>query len=219
MVTRGRPAFAAEALDCYRSQTYDDRELIVVDDADEPSFPNKPLEKCVYIRMNERWTIGAKRNLACEFATGDFIAHFDDDDYSAPDRIEDQLARLVADDRLRMIGYNGMIFAEHDGAKAYKYRGGAVIGASLFYSRSFWKENRFPDLQIGEDGHLIGIAARSGALSFSDAWDVLRNQPLMISWLHAKHTTERNIVPDENNWRVCARPEQATDIFGRKVYR
>ena len=38
MPTRGRPAFAQRAIDCFLRQTWEEKELIVVDDLDNRSF-------------------------------------------------------------------------------------------------------------------------------------------------------------------------------------
>ena len=38
MPTRGRQAYAIDAVSCFRCQTYPDKELIILDDADNPSF-------------------------------------------------------------------------------------------------------------------------------------------------------------------------------------
>jgi Glycosyl transferase family 2 len=45
--------------------------------------------------LDKRHTIGAKRNLACEEARGEIIAHWDDDDWHAPDRLRYQTQALL----------------------------------------------------------------------------------------------------------------------------
>ena len=39
MPTRSRPPLSQVALDCFLAQTYEPRELVIIDDEDDPSFP------------------------------------------------------------------------------------------------------------------------------------------------------------------------------------
>ena len=48
-----------------------------------------------YFRSAEGATIGEKRNLACDLATGELILHWDDDDWYAAWRIEYQVWSLL----------------------------------------------------------------------------------------------------------------------------
>jgi glycosyltransferase involved in cell wall biosynthesis len=58
-----------------------------------------------YIHFGIKHSIGAKRNLGCEAARGEIIAHWDDDDYSAPGRLEDQVRRILTSGKA-VTGYN-----------------------------------------------------------------------------------------------------------------
>ena len=51
-------------------------------------------DRIVYLRRDQRSSVGVKRNLACEHAEGELIAHFDDDDWYAPNRLSIQVAAL-----------------------------------------------------------------------------------------------------------------------------
>ena len=64
--------------------------------------------------------IGAKRNYGCERAAGDVIAHWDDDDYSAPERLADQVQRLLESGKA-VTGFHSMRFT--DGVRWWKYEG------------------------------------------------------------------------------------------------
>src|SRR5678816_1554718 len=112
MPTRGRAEWARKAVECFQSQTWPDRELVIVDDADCPSFAEPPEGEGIrYHQMFRQMTIGAKRNIAVSRAAGDIIIHFDDDDWSAPERMEDQVTRLVASG-VGLTGYHSMIFED-----------------------------------------------------------------------------------------------------------
>jgi glycosyltransferase involved in cell wall biosynthesis len=98
--TRDRCALLPRAMESILNQTYDNLEVIVVDDASRDATPeviNRYRDKFKnfkYIR-NDRPYEGAKaRNIGVTNATGKYIAFLDDDDEWLPRKIESQLAFL-----------------------------------------------------------------------------------------------------------------------------
>jgi glycosyltransferase involved in cell wall biosynthesis len=75
------------------------------------------------IHLPGRPTIGAKRNIGVEAATGEVVAHFDDDDWSAPGRLEEQVRRLVSSGA-SVSGFRSMKFT--DGLRWWKYEGSRI---------------------------------------------------------------------------------------------
>jgi glycosyltransferase involved in cell wall biosynthesis len=53
------------------------------------------LRKLTYTHLAERISIGAKRNLAVQQATGEIVVHWDDDDYFREHRISAQVAPII----------------------------------------------------------------------------------------------------------------------------
>src|SRR5438094_9881235 len=93
MPTRNRRPLAAQAVAYFLRQDYPNRELIVVDDGDESVADLIPDDARVRYRyLDHRLSVGAKRNLACELSRGELIAHWDDDDWMAADRLSRQVA-------------------------------------------------------------------------------------------------------------------------------
>ena len=157
MPTRGRPAFARRAIDCFLAQTWPAKELCILDDGDAPSFAAPPPRNLPirYERMMRRLSVGAKRNVLCSRAAGDIICHWDDDDWSAPDRIEDQVLRLASSPS-GLTGYHSMAFYTETGEKFYyRNRPGYALGTSLMYTRDFWRAHCWPDLNVGEDNAVV----------------------------------------------------------------
>lgn len=87
---------------CFQAQTHPDLELIVVDTGAAPSpfFTSKSFkdDRVTYLWQAQHQTIGEKRNLAIQHATGDIICHFDDDDLYAPEYIATMVACMEAED-------------------------------------------------------------------------------------------------------------------------
>ena len=195
--TRGRPHFAHRALDCALRQTAGDYvlEIHILDDLDAPSFFNAPDFNGVHYHISERrMSIGEKRNRLCELASGDIIAHFDDDDYSAPGRISDQLERLMSSGAM-LTGYNEMVFECDDGA-CWLHSGDKdyAIGTSMMYRREFWKANLFPagagrpvDF-VGEDTVFLAAARRIHSVAAAPAGE------MMLARIHGGNTATKKPV-------------------------
>jgi glycosyltransferase involved in cell wall biosynthesis len=140
----------------FQAQTWPNKELVILDDLDARSFPGPLIGKAgiQYHLMQGRHRLGAKRNLAVSRATGEFIAHWDDDDYSAPERLEEQMLRLL-ETHAQITGYHSMIFMDEFNRKAWLYNNTSrpyCIGSSLLYRREYWQEHRFNEnIACGED--------------------------------------------------------------------
>lgn len=122
---------------CFCSQTYEPKELVVVDTDGPPSefllsrakedprlvyrhydvadFRQEPCEsdstasmpwlrsqaicKDSLAETRQAWSLGLKRNIACQLARGDVFAHFDDDDLYAPTYLETMVVHILEAER------------------------------------------------------------------------------------------------------------------------
>lgn len=154
MPTRGRQQWAREAVAMFEAQAYHEKELIIADDIEDPSFPDGINRRNIYYSRATRRPLGAKRNLANSWATGQIIMHWDSDDIYTPDRMEHQVSLLLASGT-DLIGYYAMPFVESDGLmRRGEYRGfpDYCIGVSFTYWRDAWERNPFPcDREVCED--------------------------------------------------------------------
>jgi glycosyltransferase involved in cell wall biosynthesis len=87
-----REAFLPDALRSYRQQTYPNRELVVVNDGDPLSSVASDVRVVNLPRRPARWTIGEKRNVGIRYARGEYLATWDDDDVSLPERLADEVS-------------------------------------------------------------------------------------------------------------------------------
>lgn len=174
------------AMQSWRQQTYRHKELLIISEsgADRRSLP----DDVRYVEIAPGSTIGAKRNLGCELAHGEIICTWDDDDYSAPGRIVDQVERILKTGK-PVTGYNPMRFT--DGRTWWQYRNGHEhygVGTSLTYRKDWWRVNRFPSLQLGEDNVFVAEARARGAIVSVDAGD------LMFATIHSGNTSPRSLT-------------------------
>ena len=95
--TFNRRPFIPIIIKCFENQTYsrDKMEWIIVDDGTdkiEDLVAHLPYVK--YFKYDEKMTLGKKRNLCNEKATGDIIVYMDDDDYYPAERVKHAVETL-----------------------------------------------------------------------------------------------------------------------------
>jgi hypothetical protein len=100
IATRNRAPYLRESIDSILNQTFQEFEVIVVDDGSEDET-RKTIEEIADPRVRyfyqEATGISSARNLAADRSLGFFTAVHDDDDLMLPDRLEVSLAVLTAD--------------------------------------------------------------------------------------------------------------------------
>ena len=101
MVTRERDTLARKSIECFRQQSYPHKELVVIDDGEDKRLEHwvRSLEdqSIAYLRLpDEKRSLGELRNLSIQKACGQYIAQWDDDDLSHPDRLLIQMSAMAA---------------------------------------------------------------------------------------------------------------------------
>ena len=156
MPTCDRRRFVGRAIRYFLEQDYPNRELVVVDDGADCVADLIPADPRIrYVRLPNRHTIGAKRNLACEQARGELVVHWDDDDWSAPSRLCYQVEMFASQD-VDVSGLSALFFCDPTTDRAWRYEYPAdrrpwVADATFCYRRRFWEEAPFPDTSFGID--------------------------------------------------------------------
>lgn len=188
LLTRNRRPWLPWSLRCAQYQTYRNREVLVISSGDPVDDLIPPGVR--HLHLSGKPSTGTVRNAGCEAASGEVIAHFDDDDFSHPRRLEDQVRRLISSGK-PVTGYRSLRFT--DGLSWWLYSGapGYALGTSLVYRRDWWERNRFPDLMVGEDNAFVGRAR--GALVSVDAGE------MMWATIHTGNTSPRRLKG--NQWR------------------
>src|SRR5262249_46637430 len=151
----------------------ENRWLLIWDTGERPS--NYCEDKISYgcnPRLRDR-SVGMLRNLAASDAhEADILIHWDDDDYSHPNRIAEQVA-LLQSSGAECVGYREMLFCDTRLAEfreseytfqlrprneAWIYKHGHpkyCLGTSMCYWREVWERRPFPDRTVGEDGEWL----------------------------------------------------------------
>lgn len=100
VVTTGRVELVKRAVACYLSQTYHNRNMVILSQGDPES--NEAIKQHVadhkdilFLSAPTNLSLGAMRNAAVELATGEVICQWDDDDLYHPDRLMTQYKALL----------------------------------------------------------------------------------------------------------------------------
>lgn len=207
MPTANRRRFVPRAIECFLAQDYAEKELVILDDGEESVEDLVPRHPHVrYLRGARREPVGTKRNAACQEARGEIIAHWDDDDWSAPWRLSYQVAELLrtgAD----VCGLDRVLFAEAKGGCAWEYvypKGGQpwVYGATLCYRKAFWRGNPFPDISVGEDARFVWNARGARVVPLED-------NGFFVGFVHETNTSPKQTR--DARWQP--RPPQAIEAL------
>ena len=190
MPTANRRRWMPYAVAAFLHQDYEPRELVILDDGSDAVadlVPNDP--RIRYARVPAGQSLGEKRNQACELARGEILAHWDDDDWSAPWRLSyqvEELQRREAD----VCGLDRLIFYDAETDRAWRYRYGRgrlpwLAGSTLCYSRRVWRKHPFPNVDCGEDG--LWLAGAVGARVLP-----LEREDFLVATVHEANTSPRN---------------------------
>lgn len=214
MPTANRRAFVPNAIRYFLRQDYANRELLILDDGSDSVsdlIPDDPRIRYVYLQ--DRRTLGAKHNLACQHARGDLIAHWDDDDWYARWRLSYQVAELLKHPPMTLVGLSRVLFYRPWDRCAWEYVCPSelfpwVCGNTLCYRKEFWKRNPFPDLDEGADTVFVSHLDRTCVIS-------LANNRWLVAIVHSGNTSSKRT--DDLAWRPVIAAEVrnllASDIF------
>lgn len=174
MLTRDRPAMARRAVEAFMEQTYSHKRLCILDTSldpmESPGLAEDDYESAPECRG---LSVGKLRNYAMQGESGDIFFHWDDDDWSHPNRIAEQVA-LLQSSGADLVGYREMLFwregfVSHHHRKLHttgqittmtierpgeawlyqSHRADHVLGTSFCYWRRTWERKKFADLPKG----------------------------------------------------------------------
>lgn len=243
MLTRDRPEMAARAVRCFREQTYGNKRLLIWDNGKEAEaawFEGDDGEH-VCTMPAIPFSIGAMRNFAAQYTAGkrqpQILIHWDDDDYSHPNRIAEQVA-LLQSSGAEAVGYRELLFWRTDSAQsatisltlpkeeAWIWSHPAktyCAGTSLCYWRETWERRPFPDLPTGIGPERSGRGEETAWLrevksvavkSIINTGTIADNEPRLIASIHASNARHyKGIEKMPGAWRRA--PEW--DAYARNV--
>jgi len=171
MVTSGRLEFLRQAIRYFQRQNFHSKELVIIDDGPEDLSAEFGGRFIRYHHLDSPASIGAKRNIGCERARGEFIVQWDDDDWYSEHRLAYQLAPLLHGDAdisaLRVEAFfdlTSWCFWRCSPEVHSRMFVEDVQGGTLTFRRELWQRGlRYPDASLAEDADFLKLALRSGA--------------------------------------------------------
>jgi glycosyltransferase involved in cell wall biosynthesis len=167
MPTYNRRWFVPRAIKYFLRQNYANKELVIVDDGSGDVADLVPADERIrYIQVKKKATVGYKRNLAVQHSKGEIIAHWDDDDWYAKDRISYQVQALLSGGA-KICGLETGFFYDVlenrfwtcTPALHAKMFFADIHGRSIMYLRDLWdKRTRYPDISLAEDAFFLKSA-------------------------------------------------------------
>jgi glycosyltransferase involved in cell wall biosynthesis len=196
--TRNRYRFVRQALAYFLAQDYADRSLIVLDngvDATEALIPEDA--RIRYIRLPAALSRGAKRNYGCQLAPEDaLIAHWDDDDWMAPDRLTQQVTALM-EAGADLCAAAGVLHYSPRTDGAWRDKCGLCAG-TFVYRRQTWESAPLADRTGGEERALLQSLTPERIAR-------IESPSFYVALLHDGNTIGRNVA-DAQRWeRVSVR--------------
>ena len=226
ITTHKRPVEILErALKSVLSQTYDNMEIIVVDDSPSNYECRIDVKRMVesysyknvkYIQHDKCKGACAARNTGIKYSRGKFIAFLDDDDEWKPSKIEKQLKMFVKDS-IALVYCGKEIKDDRTGVVTYpktKYLSGSVYPELI--KRNFIGSTSFPLLRTSSLKEVGGFDELMQSLQDADVWLRISQkyevsyveEPLVIYHVHAGERITSNYVLringleriNEKNW-------------------
>lgn len=174
MPTANRRAHVPRAIACFLGQTYDHRELVILDDgadAVDDLIPDDP--RIHYYHSNKRLPHGQKLEWLAQIARGDFFAFWDDDDWHGPARLETQVGALRAGADVvlleRFIGYD--LPCGHAYVWDWRSFGSSADGTAAF-TRKFYRNGPPFSPEERHPGRAVLLAQPRAKVAWIDGNDL-----------------------------------------------
>lgn len=138
-----RPQQLAEALWCFLSQDYQNKELVILNDAPYHQVAlDKAYDNVRVINTAERFgSLGEKRNFGLSFVRGEYYLLWEDDDLSLRWRISESVNWLESHDSYNAVNPISSIYSIHNAD--YAIVTGNLEGQACFHSSHF-ESARYP---------------------------------------------------------------------------
>ena len=147
LTTYNRPELLIRALESVKVQTFQPKEIILVDDASDKNTTNfikKHLsDDIIYIRHERNLGLAAARNSGLYHAKGDFIAFLDDDVVLDPNYYEEiEKVFLEHPDALGVHGYNKLVNKAYQEMKKSFFKNLMDKFIKFFMIYTYYEDNK-----------------------------------------------------------------------------
>ena len=200
MPTNSRPEYVRQAIDMIARQDYPRhliKELIIVDDSpvalQATDVMSLTWPRIVYTNLQERRSVGRMRNIAALRATGDVIAHWDDDDIYGPGRLRAQVAPIAHGEAdVTLLSHRWTYFVGdqslYEATSAASW--GPHFGTLVYRRKLFARGVRYPDTSEAEDYGWAqhAVEAAGAKLAVVPTVAAADGEPMFVCVRHGSNT-------------------------------
>jgi len=199
-LTYNRRIFMPLAKYSYMIQSYPEQKLewVIVDDGESIEDTLIGIPNVKYVHLDTKKSIGEKRNIGVQSAMYDTIVMMDDDDVYPNNSVLHRVAMMGKEPKKQCV-FSSTIPC-YDIQKHISFMNVPPYGlsmaqrvseASLAFTRQFWENRKFTDIQIAEGDAFI-----------HDREEMCREvspQEVIVSLVHGKNTSARKVPVGEPN--------------------
>lgn len=196
-VTHRKPLMLRRVIDCFRNQSYANRQLVIVYETSDwitANFLNSQQweDRIKIVEVSDspiKKTLGELRNISLKEADGQYVCQWDDDDWYDSDRIQVQMDKITQSGLPASILSRWIVFNSVN-QKAYLSNRRLWEG-SIMCRKDIVLERPYPEIKKGEDSVVIDYLSHRNLLA------VIDNVPeLYIYVYHGNNTWEASHFED-----------------------
>lgn len=192
---RGSQNLPLMAIDCFKKQTYQNRELVIINHGIHSYSHLDEKIREVFVNKTPELKTGALRNIAWHHSAGDYMMTWDDDDWHSQDHIEYQASQINGKN---LVMLSRTLFFDLKSESAFVIENGSGAKATMLFPKS--TKFRFQN------------SLRCSDVVFSKQQDfvLLDNDPsLYIRFHHGE-----NLTPISLFYRFRKRPATSLEVDG-----
>jgi glycosyltransferase involved in cell wall biosynthesis len=210
--TFNRRPFFPFIIKCFENQDYpkDRLEWIIIDDGTDPIgdiVSSVPQVK--YYRYEKKMSLGEKRNLMHEKATGSILVYMDDDDYYPPDRVSHAVETLEKNPRALCAGSSEMhIYFKHIHKMVQfgPYGPNHATAATFAFRRELLKQTKYDDdAAVGEEKQFLK--------NYTIPFVQLDPMKTILVFSHVHNSFDKKILLDKPSDFVKESNKKVTDFI------
>ena len=230
--TYGRIPYLSRMLSSFVNQSYDDKQLIVVNDDTNVElccdYPN-----VLVVNYPKRISISVKRNLAISLTNAEIILPLDDDDIFTPDRLDNHVSQYVDPN---IVGYrnlasyiiHGDVFRKsesstHNSISFKRSRwdaiGGYITGATPYEDVDIF--NRLGNIKVDRDETKRDFIYGFGGVNYHASCGIEKPN---LEQLAYKQLKDMNLLygkywiePDNDQYHVCMKLKALYDQTNQDI--
>lgn len=195
-----RYALARVAIESFHDQSWDNRELVIINHGDESLANGDPRIREIRIDRPADMTLGDMRNLSLDLAQGDYVLQWDDDDWHHPKRMETMMEWR---DRGQVIAIRWQVRINLRTRSAYYNK--CDTGQQMSILHKAGEPFRYPRMNRREDTMFLGQFSRKCVI------DNAPHEPLG-PMLYVRTFHDMNIWHEEHVMRHLAGKENEREI-------